>query len=289
MNALRSSLPIFALASLLALPLTAQRGRPMPPGPRGGPVEPNGSGAAFSTIERADPMPGPRGFNPEGAVRHGGGGGRERLMPPRPNHAPFVKRVDYFRDSRVLVPPGWWPRCSTMPDSAFWGRRDLFAEVQWLSRAGFIPITPVDPAAEVIEDFAFWPAGWKAYGFAIPPGGKLQVEVQHEKLGWFRLMAVDKWGKPGPGMLQAAVAYRPVMITLTNPRKESSAVYVIVDDPGWWSSKEDPFRLVVRRDWDPAQVDLRDVKMVSGIWGASPSVSAEFRHSSLTGPAVFPH
>jgi hypothetical protein len=210
-------------------------------------------------------------------------------MPIRPNHAPPVRRFDYFDRSRVIVPPGWWPRCAVAPDPAFWGRRDLFAEIQWLQRAGFIPITPVDPSTEVIEDYAFWPAGWKAYGFAIPPGGRLQVEVQHEKLGWFRLMAVDKWGQPGPGMLQAAVAHRPVMITVSNPGKENSAVYVIVDDPGWWSSKEDPFKLVVRRDWDPSQTDLSSVKMAAGIWGASPSVSAQFRRSSLTGPAVFPH
>jgi hypothetical protein len=45
---------------------------------------------------------------------------------------------------------------------------------------------------------------------------------------------------------------------------------------------------MVRRDWDPASVDLAQVKMVAGLWGATPSVSAEFRGRSLTGPAVFP-
>ena len=283
-----TALSIIALA---CTSLLAQRPDPVPNGPRGGGNGPS-AGAGFSAMQRADPMA--DAHNPRGGPSAAGGQpyGRAgmRVMPIRPHGAPTVTRIDYFRASpRVVVPPEWWPRCTVMPDMAFWGHRDLFAEIQWLSRAGFIPITPVDPSVDSLQDYAFWPAGWKAYGFAVPPGGKLQVEVQHEKPAWFRLMAVDKWGKPGPGMLQAAIAYRPTMVTLTNPGKEANAVYVIVDDPGWWSSKEDPYTVVVRRDWDPSQVDLKSVKMVAGIWGASPSNSAEFRGPSLTGPAVFPH
>jgi hypothetical protein len=282
------TLLLAALATLAALPLPAQRG---PGEGRGvGTVGPNGPGAGVSNVERATPgFSGPS-MGGSGFVRNGGreGRGMPLAMPPRPNHAPQVKSLAYFQRTRILVPPGWWPRCAVVPNGDFWGRRDIMAEIQWLSRAGFIPVTPVDPSAEVIEDYAFWPAGWKAYGFVMPPGGRLQVEVEHTKLGWFRLMAVDKWGTPGPGMLQAAIAPHPVMITLTNPRKEASAVYVIVDDPGWWSSKEDPFRLLIRRDWDPARTDLSGVKLVAGIWGSSPSVSAQFRHPSLSGPAVFP-
>jgi hypothetical protein len=114
------------------------------------------------------------------------------------------------------------------------------------------------------------------------------VEVQHEKLGWFRLKMVDRWGTPGPGMLQAAIAPRPVLVTYKNPTKEAQAVYIIVDDPGWWSDATHPYTLVVRRDWAPNPPELKDLKMVAGLWGASPSVSAEFRGRSLTGPAVYP-
>jgi len=115
------------------------------------------------------------------------------------------------------------------------------------------------------------------------------VEVQHRMLGWFRLMMVDKWGVPGAGMLQQYVVHQPVMLTYQNPGKEALAIYVIVDDPAWWSDERDPYTLLVRRSWDTATTDLSQVKMVAGLWGASPSVSAEFRGPSLTGPAVFPH
>jgi hypothetical protein len=193
----------------------------------------------------------------------------------------------FYPGTRTIVPPPW-VRCTIFPTPLYWQQRDLMAEIQWLSRTGFLPVTPIGDSVEEISDYAQHPAGWRAYGVSIPAGGTAQFEVKHEKLGWFRLMLVDRWGKPGPGMLQAAIAHQPVLVTYKNPGKEATAVYLIVDDPAWWSGKNDPYTLVVRRDWDPATTDLRDVKMVAGLWGASPSVSAEFRHPSLTGPAVFP-
>ena len=199
-----------------------------------------------------------------------------------------VSRVYLYPGTRTVVPPGW-DRCTTMPGPNFWEQRDIFQEIRWLSRSGFIPVSPIGDTVDVLSDYSQWPAGWRAYGISVPAGGTLQVEVQHTKLGWFRLLLVDKWGVPGPGMLQAAYAYRPVMVTYKNPGKEATAVYVIVDDPGWWSDAKDPYTLQVRRDWDPAKTDLSQVKMVTGLWGASPSVSAQFRGPSLTGPAVFPH
>jgi hypothetical protein len=201
---------------------------------------------------------------------------------------PRVARLDYYPGTRVVVPPAW-VRCSSFPDMGYWRHRDLMAEIQWLSRRGFIPVTSLGDTVDALTDYVQTPAGWRAYGVAVPPGGTVQVEVQHAKLGWFRLMLVDKWGQPGPGMLQAAIAHQPVMVTYKNPGTEATAVYVIVDDPAWWSDARDPYTLLVRRDWDPARTDLSQVKMVAGLWGASPSVSAEFRGPSLTGPAVYPH
>lgn len=185
-----------------------------------------------------------------------------------------------------MVPPAW-KRCKVIPDMTYWGSRDLFSEIQWLSRRGFIPVTPLGDGVETLTDFSQQPAGWRAYGIAVPPGGILQVEVQHEKLGWFRLMMVNKWGNPGAGMLHAANALHPVMVTYTNPGSEATAVYIIVDDPGRWSDEKAPYTLLLRRKWDPS-VDLSEVKVAEGLWGASPSVSAQYRRPSMSGPAVYP-
>lgn len=281
----------FGLTLLTCALAMAQRTGP-PPGPRGGGGGPTGGvgtsdravgGGINNSFIGSDSMGG-RSFGPNG---RGG-----VLMPPRPGNGPQVAKIAYFKGtgshSRPIVFPPPFPRCTVLPDEAYWRSRDIMAEIQWLSRAGFLPVTPVDPSAETVVDHTWMPSGWKAYGFAIPPGGRLQVEVQHTKPGWFRLMAVDRWGKPGPGMLEAAIAHRPVMVTVSNPDRKPSAVYIIVDDPAWWSSKEDPYTLSIRRDWDPASVDLSSVKMVSGLWGSSPSISAEFRGPSRTGPAHFP-
>ena len=201
---------------------------------------------------------------------------------------PRVSRVYIYNRTRTVVPPGW-PRCTSMPNMGYWGHRDIMAEIQWLSRTGFIPVSPIGDSVDVLSDYTQVPAGWRAYGVSVPVGGTVQVEVQHPKLGWFRLMLVDKWGVPAAGMLAASVALQPVMVTYKNPSKEAKAIYVIVDDPAWWSDAKYPYTLLVRRDWDPASTDLSRVKMVAGLWGATPSVSAEFRGPSRSGPAVFPH
>lgn len=209
----------------------------------------------------------------------------QRTMDQTPGR---VSHVDLYPGTRIVVPPAW-NRHTSLPDMGYWGRRDLRAEIQWLSRRGFIPVTAMGDGVDALTDYAQLPAGWRAYGISVPVGGTVQIEVQHTKLGWFRLMLVDKWGRSGPGMLQAAIAPQPVLVTYKNPNKEATAIYVIVDDPAWWSNAKDPYTLAIRRDWDPAKTDLSQVKMVAGLWGASPSVSAEFRGPSMTGPAVFPH
>jgi hypothetical protein len=199
-----------------------------------------------------------------------------------------VNQIGFYPGTRTVVPPGW-VRCTSLPDRDYWRHRDLSAEFQWISRNGYLPVSPIGDRVDALSDYTQQPAGWRAYGISVPVGGTVQVEVQHPKIGWFRLMLVDKWGVPGAGMYQAAIAHQPVMVTYKNPGKEATAVYVIVDDPAWWSDAKYPYTLQVRRDWDPVGTDLSQVKMVAGLWGSSPSVSAEFRRPSLSGPAVFPH
>ena len=233
-------------------------------------------------MRAATPMPmGPRGSRLSEGVEDG-------AMGRRPTPLPGGRPVAMYTGTRIIIPPAW-ERCRVQPTFAYWQGRDLMAQIQWLSRRGFLPVTPIGVGVDALADYTQRPAGWRAYGIAVPAGGRIQVEVHHPKLAWFRLMLVNKWGEPGPGMMQAAIAPQPVMVTYANPGKEATAVYVIVDDPAWWSGKDDPYTLTVRRDWDPLKVDLSQVPMVSGLWGASPSVSAEFRAPSLTGPAVYPH
>ena len=273
---------------LLALSLTAQdRERAPRPGRDGmGPMRPTFNDAPRESrpVSRPDRADGTR---PAPARAGSAAKSTDQVSLPAPvprSPGPLAT----YPGTHVVVPPAW-DRCTTQPDDRMWVTRNLFNEIQWISRKGLVPITEVPADVEELTDFALFPAGWRGYGVAIPAGGKLTVELSHPNLGWFRLMAVRKDGTPGPGMLNAMAAYRPVAFTLANPTGHAGAVYLIVDDPGWMSGKDRPYKLSFKRDWDPAKVDLKDVKMVQGIWGASPSVSAEFRGPSLTGPAVYPH
>ncbi len=270
-----SVLAVLALAGAIcgASPQEGRVPRPQPQTQRDAPPAP----AAAPT----------RSMGVEGRVTRPRQGPAQRTLDQvRPTGGLRLSSVALHSGTKVVVPPAW-KRCRIMPDAAYWGHRDLFAEIQWLSRRGFIPVTPLGDGVETLTDFAQQPAGWRAYGVAVPPGGTLQVEVQHEKLGWFRVMMVDKWGTPGPGMLRAHNALHPVMVTYTNPGSEATAVYVIVDDPAWWSDEKTPYTLSLRRNWEPS-LDLSGVQMVVGLWGASPSVSAQFRGPSMSGPAVYP-
>ncbi|HJW33846.1 MAG TPA: hypothetical protein VJ505_10815 [Holophagaceae bacterium] len=282
---------VFPIALVLALPMSAQEGRAArPQSPGGGtrsverfvdrPVDRPVDRSSDSDRRRVDPRP----VGPEGRMPRTREADPRRTPAPERTHNPIV----YHPGTRIAVLPAW-ERCTVMPTDPYWRHRDIMAEIQWISRSGSIPITPVGPGVESLVDVAEFPAGWKAYGVAVPAGGQLTVELSHSNLGWFRLMAVRKDGTPGPGMLRAMAAVQPVAFVLSNPSSEAGAVYIIVDDPGWMSSKANPYTLTFKRSWDPATTDLSSVNMAVGIWGASPSVSAEFRGPSLSGPAVYPH
>jgi hypothetical protein len=213
-------------------------------------------------------------------ARHNARFAAPRLV--RPKAAPRVTEVSYYRGTRILVPWGW-DRAVLMPDEAFWGRRDLLTDIQIMSRAGYIPVTPLPADAAAVQAVADFPAGWKAFALAVPPKGQVTLRVDHPKPAWFRLILSNKWGSREEGMLQppGAPLLGQVQRTYVNPSNSPRAIYVVVDDPGWWSSKDSPFTLQVERSWDPATTDLSGVKFAAGIWGAQPSVSAEYRRPVL--------
>jgi hypothetical protein len=213
--------------------------------------------------------------------------GREPIQRRRvsPDLAPAVTRVDTYAGTRTIVPPAW-NRCGAFPSSAYWQHRDLFDEIKWLSRQGFIPVNAVSDDQQTLEGVALFPAGWRAYGFVVPAKGSLHLRLHHSNEGWFRLLMSNKWGDLEAGMLKNVIYTGNPEVSYTNPKNSPRAVYVIVDDPGWMSSESNPYKLEITRDWDPATADTRGVKLVQGIWGAQPSVSAEFRGPSWSGPAT---
>jgi hypothetical protein len=175
--------------------------------------------------------------------------------------------------NRILAPRAM-ARLLAEPSQAFWPTRDLLQEIQYLSRRGFIPVTPgLD--APAITGSCWFPSGWRAYGFVVPAKEKLHVRLHHPNEGWFRLVMVDRWGQIREGMLQNLIPTGNPEVSYTNPREAANTVYVIVDDPGWMSSPADPFTLKVDRSWDPAKAQAPALPPVHGIWAEAKPATDE--------------
>lgn len=189
-------------------------------------------------------------------------------------HFPFGPgRMGYF-----------WRPCLFQPDALFWGQRDILAEIQFMSREGFVPCTLVADDALDISDYTFVPEGWKGYAFVVPPQGTLHISLNHLNRPWFRLIMMNKWGDLEQGMLQNVMVHpRDPEVSYTNPSNENRAVYVIADDPGWMSSKAYPYQLSIERSWQPGTVDPKSVKVAAGVWGYHQDMSAQFRRPTWVG------
>lgn len=226
---------------------------PPPPSPRGGQV-------AFEN----------RRSNTEGApsqtANPGGGAGpnpaRSRTHEMRPQ--PTMRTV--------ISPRPMVQRRVDPPDPTYWRlrHRDISREIQWMARSGFIAMRPILEDVNELTDFSQYPAGWRGYGFAVPPGEKIHIRLHHPNEGWFSLRMMNKWGELEPGMLQNLIPTGNPEVSYKNLTKKARAVYMLVDDPGWMSGKDSTYKLVITRSWDPKQKkDTSLVPLVDGVWAVN--------------------
>jgi len=205
-------------------------------------------------ISRPVHTPAPRAGNPGTSSTPG------QVPRATPGIAPFRPATN------AIITPSPWPRCTSIPNRELWQRRDIMAEIQAMARRGFIAVHPVGEDTKDFTGVSEYPAGWTAYGFRVPPGENLHVRLNHTNEGWFRLAMVNKWGSLEPGMLQNLIPTGNPEVKYTNPTDQVRSVYVIVDDPGWMSSKANPFTMKVTRSWDPTQKKVDHSPIVTGIW-----------------------
>ncbi|MDP2877767.1 MAG: hypothetical protein Q8O00_16375 [Holophaga sp.] len=169
-------------------------------------------------------------------------------------------------------------RCTVEPDNAFWQRQylDIMAEIQAMARRGNIAVRPIGEDVSEFTGGGVFPAGWTAYGFRVPAGESIHIRLHHHKEAWFGIQMVNKWGSMERGMLQNLIPTGNPEVKYVNPSEETRSVYVIVCDPGWVSSKPDPFTVNVTRSWNPTQKKVDDAQIVTGIW-------AEKKEESMVG------
>lgn len=124
-----------------------------------------------------------------------------------------------------------------------------------VARKGFLPVTPVPDELKELIWVAEFPAGWRAYGIVMPPSGKLQVRPHHPNAALFRVNMSNNWGTLEEGMLQNLIPTGNPEAAYQNPsEKETRVVYVIVEDPGWMSSKVKSFLPSVRAELEAREL-----------------------------------
>jgi hypothetical protein len=190
--------------------------------------------------------------------------------------------------SQEIQRPRATPRAENLPENRFWKTRDLFAEIRTMARQGFIAVTQIPETLTTLEDFCWFPSGWRAYGFAVPTKESIKVRLHHTNEGWFRLVAVNKWGQTGAGMLQNLIPTGNPEVSFNNLADGPQVVYVIVDDPGWMSSKERPYTIDIKRSWDPAVKAVPPVPMVLGIWAQQKQTAPAHADTQEPGPKTLP-
>jgi hypothetical protein len=154
------------------------------------------------------------------------------------------------------------------PTRAYWERLPLLDQIQLMARSGFIPADPFPTDKTELTHWTMAVSGWRAYGFLVPPGGAVRVDLSHPKPAWFRVFWTDKWGEFRPGM---KMSMGEPSCLYENGTKEVQAVFCMVDDPGLWSTEKDPYTLKITRSFDPSKVEGI---LAVGIWATPPPVTA---------------
>jgi len=166
----------------------------------------------------------------------------------------------------IVLPPAldrWAP--NVLPTVEMWRQRDILGQIIAIARHGPIPIKPIQDETE-IYDYAWIPAGWRGYGMVVPGHGEVRISLDHTKRGWFRLSMCNKWGQLEQGMLQNIMHVFEPVVTYKNPTDKARAIYIVADDPAWWSGKDWPYKLTVQRNWDPKLGAPEKLRLVDGIW-----------------------
>lgn len=72
-------------------------------------------------------------------------------------------------------------------------------------------------------------SGWRAYAIDVAPGERVKAHVVEGRKAWFRVLAVNAWGRQEEGLLQNRIPTGEPLATYLNPSRERRTIYFIVD------------------------------------------------------------
>ncbi len=190
---------------------------------------------------------------------------------PQPSTKPPIRKVPSviltpsgpIKGTAVVLPPAT-ERWTLPPKPEHWAQRDILRQIMSLASLGSIPVSPL-PTGPHLEDHAWIPAGWRAYGLLVPAKGQVKVTLSHPHQAWFQIRICNLWGSMEEGMNQSLVPPTHPSVAYHNSTDKAKAVYFVVDDPGWMSSASKPYVLSIQRSWS-SQGTHDPLPLIQGIW-----------------------
>lgn len=146
------------------------------------------------------------------------------------------------------LPQARGPMPPESPDPASPSRDPLGLARHSARRGPSIPALDLPATSVRLKDAVPDISGWRAYRLQVPPGGKVHVEVVEGRRAWFRVKAVNRWGRLEEGMLQNRIWTGKPEASYKNPSStETKEVWFIVDTTDTQMTG-DPFEVEVRRE-----------------------------------------
>jgi hypothetical protein len=127
------------------------------------------------------------------------------------------------------LPPA--PRGPMAPERRDGGAETgIMGETRRISRRGSsIPALQLPLGDVRVKDKVPDISGWRAYAIEVPGGGSVKVQVVEGRKAWFRVLAVNAWGRDEVGLLQNRIPSGEPRATYKNPTAETRTIYFIVD------------------------------------------------------------
>lgn len=143
------------------------------------------------------------------------------LLQAPPASLPVIEANDLPRAPRgPMVPP--------VGDAG--AEPGLTGQIRAGSRRGpFIPALQLPPGSVRVKDQVPDMSGWRAYAIDVPGGGKVTVHVVAGRKAWFRVLAMNAWGREEPGLLQNRIPTGEPRATYQNPGSEARTLYFVID------------------------------------------------------------
>jgi len=134
---------------------------------------------------------------------------------------------------------------------------------RWLPGAlsrGPIKVAVVPDSLVNLKDWTGSSIGLKAYGVAVPPGGKIKVTLsQPPNNGYYN---VGVWVVDNVGFIpdRCATGQGDPQDCFNNPGKKTVVCYFIVNDQELYGRENQPYTMVFEKSWEPGSVDTSKIK-----------------------------